>query len=228
MKAMVLAAGFGKRMLPLTQHCPKPLLPVAGKPLLQYHLEKIAASGVREVLVNVSHLADVIIEWLDAYDAHGLTVSVSRESAPLETGGAIANVLGWLGDEPFLLVNGDVWSDCSYNGLVKRGLSEVEWGRLVLVQNPPHNDGGDFGLQDDRLVALQAGVEGFTFSGISVLRPQLVAEYPHRRSAFPLNEVFRHGIRQRRLSGEVYAGQWWDVGTPERLGELDQHLRGLI
>ncbi|WP_111641035.1 N-acetylmuramate alpha-1-phosphate uridylyltransferase MurU [Marinimicrobium alkaliphilum] len=224
MKAMILAAGLGKRMRPLTDHTPKPLLPVAGKPLIQYHLEGLAAAGVSDVVINLAYLGEQIEAFVGTGAAFGVRVHYSREPEPLETGGALVRALPLLGEAPFILVNGDVWSDYPLLDLVSATLPDAQDGHLVLVPNPEFHGDGDFALpQNPGLI----GVQGprFTFSGISLLRPRLIAEYPERRLRFALVETLRWAIARGALSGELYHGRWNDVGTPARLAELDRLLQ---
>lgn len=228
MKAMILAAGYGKRMLPLTDTTPKPLLRVAGKPLIVYHIEKLRALGVLELVINIAHLGEQIEAFLGDGSAFGVTIQYSKEAEPLETGGAVLQALPLLGQEPFLLINGDVWSDYPLQQLLRKPLPEQCLGRLVLIANPDHNLSGDFTLDGELLTPHQPGGEGFTFSGISLLRPQLIAACRCRRKIFPLREAFAEAIATAQLMGEVYSGQWWDVGTPERLRALDHHLQTSI
>lgn len=227
MKAMILAAGLGQRMRPLTDHLPKPLLPVAGKPLLQYHLENLQAAGIRELVINLAYLGGKIREFVGDGSRWGLTVSYSEESEPLETGGGLLHALPLLGEQPILLINGDVWSDISIAELCNRVAGEASAGHLVLVPNPVFHPAGDFFLsQDGALIAPQGQAERrFTFAGISILSPALIADYPQKRRKFPLVEVLRQAIEQGQLTGEVYTGGWSDVGTPERLQQLEGVLQ---
>lgn len=224
MKAMILAAGLGKRMRPLTDALPKPLLAVGGKPLLVHHLERLQQLGVTEFVINTAYLGEKIEAALGDGSAYGVSIEYSREQEPLETGGGLLHALPLLGDEPFLLVNGDIWTDYPFGQLLALRLAEDQLGHLVLVPNPRHHQQGDFALHDGRLLHNTELDQGFTFSGISLLRPQLIGEYSERRQTFPLREALAEGIAQSRLGGEVYAGAWWDIGTPERLRELDELL----
>ncbi|TVU89966.1 N-acetylmuramate alpha-1-phosphate uridylyltransferase MurU [Vreelandella titanicae] len=219
MKAMILAAGLGKRMRPLTDHCPKPLLPVAGKPLIVHHLERLREAGIHEVVINVSYRAEQIIAALGDGEAYGLRIHWSRETAPLETGGGIQQALPLLGDAPFLLVNGDVWCT-AFPG--KHALQGDDLAHLVLVANPPHHANGDFGLEDGRVN--QTSAERLTYSGIGVIHPALLAGQP--QGAFALAPLLRAAIDNHRVSGERYTGLWVDVGTPERLATLESQLQG--
>lgn len=227
MKAMILAAGLGQRMRPLTDHLPKPLLPVAGKPLLQYHLESLQTAGIRELVINLAYLGDQIRQFVGDGSRWGLSVAYSEESEPLETGGGLLHALPLLGEQPILLINGDVWSDIAIAELSSRVPEEASAGHLVLVPNPSFHPAGDFFLpQDGALITPQGLAERrFTFAGISIISPSLIANYPQRRRKFPLVEVLRLAIEQGQLTGEVYRGGWSDVGTPERLQQLESALQ---
>lgn len=220
MKAMVLAAGRGERMRPLTDTTPKPLLPVAGKPLIGWHLEALARAGIREVVVNLSWLGDRIRAALGDGAAYGVSITWSDEGpVALETGGGIFRALAHLGPEPFLVVNGDTWTDVDFASLrVDAGAD----ARLVLVPNPAHHPRGDFGLDGDRVV--ERDTDRFTFSGIAVYRPAFFAGCEDGR--FPLLPLLKRSIAAGRLGGQVHRGRWIDVGTPERLAALDAELRG--
>lgn len=224
MKAMILAAGLGKRMRPLTDTLPKPLLSVGGKPLLVYHLERLREQGVTEFVINTAWLGEKIEAALGDGSAWGVAIEYSREQEPLETGGGLLQALPLLGGEPFLLVNGDIWTDYPFDRLLSLRLTDDQLGHLVLAPNPRHHQQGDFALHEGLLLQNTTLDQGFTFSGISLLRPQLIGEYSERRQTFPLREALAEGIAQNRLSGEVYSGAWWDIGTPERLRELDELL----
>jgi MurNAc alpha-1-phosphate uridylyltransferase len=218
MKAMLLAAGRGERMRPLTDQCPKPLLQVAGQPLIGWHLRRLAAAGFREVVINLSWLGEQIASALGDGASYGVSIAYSREPWPaLETGGGIFNALPLLGTEPFLLVNGDVYTDIDFGAL---RLQSADLGQLVLVPNPEHNLKGDFWLQDGRLV--EAGGERLTYSGIAMLRPELLAGAPGGR--FPLLPWLNRARDAGRLGGQQHAGRWLDIGTPQRLAQLDAEL----
>lgn len=217
MKAMILAAGFGKRMRPLTDNCPKPLLPIAGKPLIVHHLERLQRAGIEDVVINVSYRAEQIIAALGNGDAFRLRIHWSHEVSPLETGGGIHKALPLLGNDPFLLVNGDVW--CDYLPSPDR-LKAEDLAHLVLVNNPNHHACGDFSLQGNRV--MPQGETLLTFSGISLLRPALLAD--KAPGAFALAPLLKHAMADNRVSGEHFSGHWVDVGTPERLAHLERHL----
>lgn len=222
---MILAAGLGKRMRPLTDHTPKPLLKVAGKPLLQYHLEALVRAGIDEVIINTAYLGEQIEAFVGDGQTFGLSVSYSREPEPLETGGALRRALPLLGGAPFLLVNGDVWTDCSLRELTQPPLAADQLGRLLLVPNPDFKPEGDFTLTDSNRISLAPSAERWTFAGVSVLRPSLIADYAEQRPVFPLLEALRPAIAAGTLEGRVHHGAWSDIGTPERLNELDSRLQ---
>ncbi|MDO6746808.1 N-acetylmuramate alpha-1-phosphate uridylyltransferase MurU [Gilvimarinus sp. 1_MG-2023] len=222
MKAMILAAGLGKRMRPLTDTLPKPLIPVRGKPLIEWHLERLAAADVKEVLINIAYLGDKIRQALGDGSRWGLQITYSEEPEPLETGGAIRYAAHWLGDEPFLLVNADVFTDFEMMPLIQSGLEQNELGHLILVPNPDFKLRGDFDLRDHFITECANTVSGYTFAGISLLSPALVMRYPRSRRLFPLVEAFNWAIGQQHLSGSVYRGQWSDVGTLERLAQIEK------
>lgn len=217
MKAMILAAGFGTRMRPLTDSCPKPLLQVGGKPLIEHHLTRLAQAGIKEVVINVSYRAEQIIAALGDGKRFGLTLHYRREATPLETGGGIQAALPLLGEAPFLLVNGDVWCETLPD---MNALDEGDLAHLLLVDNPDHHPRGDFSLNGGRVAA--DGEPRLTFSGLSVINPALVADEPP--GAFALAPLLTAAMQQGRISGEHVAGRWVDVGTPERLAELDAYL----
>lgn len=219
MKAMILAAGRGERMRPLTDHTPKPLLPVAGKPLIVHHLEALRAAGFTDLIINTGHLGEQLPAALGDGQRWGVRIAWSPEPPEaLETGGGIFQALPLLGPEPFLVVNGDVWTDYPLARLPKvpAGLAH-----LVLVANPPQHAAGDFFLAADGRVA-EHGEPKLTFSGISILQRELFARCAAGR--FPLGPLLRQAMAAGQVSGEYYAGGWRDIGTPERLAELDRAL----
>lgn len=224
MKAMILAAGLGQRMRPLTDTLPKPLLPVAGKPLLQYHLEALRQSGVQEVVINLAYLGEKIRAFVGDGHDFGLQVVYSEEPEPLETGGGLMRALPLLGEAPFLLVNGDVWTDYPLTRLQQHAFVDGELGHLVLVPNPDFHPEGDFALSASGLLVNDRHCPRFTFAGISLLHPRLIRDYPQQREKFPLGEVLRAAVGKGQLSGEVFAGRWSDVGTPARLQALTETL----
>ena len=220
MKAMILAAGRGERMRPLTLHTPKPLLQAGGKPLIQYHVEALAAAGVRELVVNHAWLGQQIEDWLGDGARFGVSVAWSREGEPLETAGGIRRALPLLGDAPFLVVNADIWTDYPLAGLLEHRLQGLI--HMVLVDNPPHHPAGDFSLRQGRLGLRREGEPAFTFAGLSLMRPELFAGCPE--GAHPLRPLLQDAIARGEASGEHYAGAWWDIGTRERLASLDAWL----
>ncbi|HEV7631602.1 MAG TPA: nucleotidyltransferase family protein [Steroidobacteraceae bacterium] len=218
MKAMLLAAGRGERMRPLTDHTPKPLLRVGDRTLIDWHLRKLARAGIREVVINLSWLGDQIRAELGRGGDYGLDIVYSQEpSPPLETGGGLFHALPLLGSDPFLLVNGDVFTDIDFAALA---IEPELLAQLVLVPNPPHHPAGDFLLHAGR-ISEQAG-ESLTYSGIGVLRPELFAGCNPGR--FPLLPLLQRARAAGRLGGQKHAGTWLDVGTPERLAELNATL----
>jgi MurNAc alpha-1-phosphate uridylyltransferase len=222
-KAMILAAGLGTRMRPLTDHCPKPLLDVAGKPLIVRHIERLAEAGFTELVINTAHLGHLIEEALGDGAAWGVSIAYSREPQPLETAGGIVNALPLLGAEPFLVINGDIWLDFPLSTL-RRSLLADALAHLVLVDNATHHPQGDFMLRDGRVLP-RGDESGFTFSGLSVLSPALFSAWRARAGeAFPLREVLLPAMQRGAVSGEHYNGYWLDVGTPQRLQELAQRL----
>jgi MurNAc alpha-1-phosphate uridylyltransferase len=213
-RAMLLAAGRGERMRPLTDQLPKPLLTVRGKPLIVHHLERLARCGVSDVVVNVAWLGDRIRAALGDGAAFGVSIHYSEEGAQaLETGGGIFQALPWLGSEPFLVVNGDVFTDFDFAAL---SIAPEAWAHLLLVPNPVQHPQGDFALEGGRVV--ENGSTRWTYSGIGLYRPQLFDGC--RPGRFPLLPLLRRAIAAGRLSGEVYGGAWSDVGTLERLAAL--------
>jgi MurNAc alpha-1-phosphate uridylyltransferase len=220
MKAMILAAGRGERMRPLTDATPKPLLKVAGKALIEYHLENLTAAGITDIVVNLSHLGSQIRAALGDGSRYGVSIRYSDEGVPaLETGGGILQALPLLGPGPFIVVNGDIWTDYRYANLpaAPDGLAH-----LVMVANPHHHPHGDFVLGDGRVRTEGPGAR-YTFSGVGVYRPDLFAGRTAGR--FPLAPLLREAMAADRVSGEYYGGHWLDVGTPQRLRDLDSDLR---
>jgi len=215
-------------MQPLTNHTPKPLLQVAGRPLIEHHLIRLKEAGYSEVVINVSYLADQIINTLGDGSRYGLSIVYSHEDEPaLETGGGIRHALPLLGAQPFLVINGDIWTDFSLTSL-RLPQDDLAW--LMLVDNPDHHPQGDFYLQQGRVLDTGTPESGnpeidkvaLTFSGIGIYDPQLFASLPDE--AFPLGPLLRSAMCDSRVSGQHYSGRWVDVGTPERLTELDRFL----
>lgn len=224
MKAMILAAGLGQRMRPLTDHLPKPLLCLAGKPLLQYHLEALAQAGIKEVIINLAYLGDKIRDYVGDGSRFGLHVQYSEEPEPLETAGALLKALPLLGEEPFLLINGDVWTDFDLCQLSQASLAADVDAHLMLVPNPDFHPKGDFAFNSQGKLVEDVVLPKHTFAGLSLIHPRLIRDYPQQRPKFPLAEVLRYAIARQRITGSLYEGRWSDIGTPERLYLLDSEL----
>ena len=220
MNAMILAAGRGERLRPLTETLPKPLVEVRGQTLLGRHLERLAAAGFRRAVINVSHLAGKITERF-GNAAHGVAIEWSREETPLETAGGVATALPLLGAEPFLLVNSDVWCDFDFARWRGRSL-EGKLAHLLLVPNPPFHPQGDFTLQDGRVG--NAPSPRYTYAGIALLSPRLVAGVRPGEKA-QLAPLWRAAAERGEVTGELHHGLWSDVGTLERLAELEARLK---
>lgn len=219
MKAMILAAGRGERMRPLTDAAPKPLLDVAGKRLIEYHLEGLRRAGIADVVINLSWHGEQIRSALGDGLRWDLRIRYSDEGpVALETAGGIFRALEWLGPEPFIVINGDIWTDYDVGRLA---LPADAHGHLVLVPNPPQHLRGDFGLKLGRVI--EDASERYTFSGIAMYRREFFAEC--RPGRFPLLPLLKRAIGAGKLSGEVHQGQWYDIGTPQRLAALDKQLR---
>ncbi len=216
MKALIFAAGKGERMRPLTDSCPKALLPVHGVPLIGWHLIALRTAGVVDIVVNTGWLGEQLPARLGDGSAHGVHISWSHEPPePLETGGGMRRALHLLGDAPFIATNADIHTDFDYATLPAQpnGLAH-----LVLVDNPPHHSRGDFVLRGARLHL--CGSQRLTFSGIGVYRPELVSHYPQGR--YGLAPILREAIDFGQVTGEHHRGRWSDVGTPERLAQLNR------
>ena len=217
---MLLAAGRGERLRPITDTLPKPLVEVAGKPLIVYHLERLARAGVRDVVINLSWLGGKIRAALGEGARYGVRITYSEEGpVPLETGGGIHRALPLLGPGPFLVVNSDVWTDVDFSRFLT--LEEGADARLLLAPNPPHHPRGDFGLEDDFVVERDA--DRFTYTGIGVYRPELFEGCAPGK--FPLLPLLKRAIAAGRLRVEVYRGEWLDIGSPDRLAWLDARER---
>ena len=218
MKAMILAAGRGERMRPLTDHTPKPLLTVAGKPLIVWHLESLAGAGFKEIVVNHAHLGAQIEAALGNGSRWGLSIQYSAEPVALETAGGIANALHLLGEAPFLVVNGDTFTTLDFSSIE---LPSNMLAHLVLIDNPPQHPNGDFALLNGMLE--NTGEPMLTFSGIGVYHPSLFAGVKQGDAA-KLAPLLRDAMTQHRASAEYFSGVWHDIGTPERLNALNEEL----
>ncbi len=217
MKAMVLAAGRGERMRPITDRIPKPLVPVVGKPLIGYHLEALARAGVRDIVINLAYRGAQIQEALGEGSGYGVRIQYSDEGPdPIETGGGIFKALPLLGEAPFLVVNGDVWTDFDFARMP--ALAAGADAHLVMVPNPEHLAKGDFGVSEEGYV-VQREADRFTYSGLGVYTARFFAGC--QPGKFPLKPLLDRAIAARRLTGQVYRGVWLDIGTPQRLAELE-------
>ncbi len=224
LKAMLLAAGRGERMRPLTDHTPKPLLQVGGKPLIVWHIENLARAGINELVINHAHLGQQIEATLGDGSKFNVHITYSPENPVLETAGGIANALPLLGDAPFAVINSDIYCDYDFAQLPVHAAAlakRSDAAHLVLVNNPMQHPAGDFGLAAGRVTE---GQPKFTFSGIGIYLPSLFAHIP-RGTVAPLAPLLRAQIAQNKVSGEHYTGRWVDVGTPQRLQQLDNTLR---
>lgn len=224
MKAMILAAGRGERMRPLTDALPKPLLEAGGKSLIAWHLQKLAGAGFREVVINHAHLGQMIEAALGDGSRHGLAIQYSAEHDALETAGGIATALPLLG-ERFLVINADIWCDYDF-AAARSALKENDLAHLVLVDNPVQHPGGDFALSDGRVQGhvQTSGAKLLTFSGIGVYHASLFSQIAPGKKA-RLAPLLRTAIDDGRVSGEHFRGRWRDIGTPERLHALQQELQ---
>lgn len=219
-QALILAAGRGERMRPLTDRMPKPLLEVGGKPLIQYHVERLAAAGITDLIINHARFGDQIEARLGTGHDFGVSIHYSAEGdKPLETGGGIRNALALLNSDPFLVVNADVYTEFPFASLA---MPDDSLAHLVLVDNPGHNRDGDFCLINGRVSDQPGTAARRTYSGIGLYRSALFADQP--ATAFPLAPLLRQAAAAGQVSGQYYAGPWVDVGTPERLRDLDRAL----
>ena len=232
MKAIIFSAGKGERMRPLTLHTPKPLLVAGGKPLIVWHLERLAAAGIDDVVINTSWLGDQFEPALGDGSRWGLKLHYIDEGpVPLETGGGILNALPVLGDQPFLVVNGDVWTDVDFASLPQQPHGDAH---LVLVDNPVQHPRGDFILHTDGQVSSDGDAPRLTYAGVGIYRPTIIEGWRevigHTEGAvamppqFGLAPLMRHAMSRGRVSGQHHRGKWTDVGTPERLAALDVEL----
>jgi len=215
--AMLLAAGRGKRMRPLTDKIPKPLLEVAGKPLIQYHLEALSQANIKHIIINHAWLGEQIVETLGNGEQFGVSIEYSDEPETLETGGGIYNALPLLGELPFLVINSDIWCDIEIN---KLQLPAGKLAHLIMVDNPEQHPEGDFHLEDGIISETEA--DNLTFSGIGIYHPDLFKECEAKR--FSLVEPLRRAMQKNAVSGEYFKGQWRDIGTVERLQQIEQQL----
>lgn len=217
-KVMILAAGRGERMRPLTDHTPKPLLEVGGIPLIVWHIEKLTHRGFREIIINIAHLGHQIPKALGDGSEWGVKIHYSdeQEEGALESAGGIIKALPLLGNEPFLVINGDIW--CDYDFEFDKQLLEGVLAHLILVHNPDHNLKGDFALEEGRLFS--SGGTLYTFSGIGYYSPDLFAGLAYGKH--PLAPLLRRAMSEGRVTGELYEGEWMDIGTPQRLEAINR------
>jgi len=219
MKVMILAAGRGERMGNLTQNCPKPLLKVKGRSLIDWHLIKLSEAGFKDVVINVAYLSKDIIEFVGDGSKWGLNISISEEEQALETAGGIKKAIKYLGDEPFAVINADIFSDYNYENLKNRSLQNNSMGHLVLVNNPEHNLKGDFGIMDNGILTMNS--EGpLTFSGIAIYDPKFFSELT-KENKIKLAPILEIAINKKCIQGELFEGLWSDIGTPERLNRIN-------
>ena len=224
MKAMILAAGLGNRMRPLTLHTPKPLLEVGGKPLIVWHIEKLKQIGVTEIVINTAWLGEKLANALGDGSQFGVTILWSHEGEGLETAGGIINALPLLGNEPFILINGDVWTTFDFSSLLSVELGDQQ-AHLVFVENPPQHLKGDFILADGLASTFEQEQQGeaLTYSGIAVLHPKMFLGLENGKR--PLAPMLKQAMQQQLVSAEKMNAVWVDVGTPERLQQLDQQIQ---
>ena len=227
MRAMILAAGRGERMRPLTDRLPKPLLEVGGKPLIVWHLERLAQAGIRDITINHAWLGEAIEAYLGDGSRWGVRLSYSAEGTALETAGGITKALPLLGDHPFLVINGDIWCDWqpqAATALATQLVQEDKQAWLLLVDNPPHHPKGDFRLLDDGIVQPPGQAHALTFAGIGIYRPSLFTGLEVGQPA-RLAPLLVTAMARSAIVGSHHTGRWVDVGTPERLTELDASLQ---
>jgi N-acetyl-alpha-D-muramate 1-phosphate uridylyltransferase len=222
MRAMILAAGRGERLRPLTDQTPKPLLPIAGQPLIAHQLQWLERAGIRDIVINLHHLGESIATALGDGRAFGVHITYSREETRLETGGGIAQALPLLGNAPFAIVNGDIWTDYPFARLFDAAASlGSDLAHLVLTRTPANRVEGDFGLTADRVTRDDG--RPYTYCGISVLAPALFDDVP--AAPFSLRELLFTAIADQRVRGELWRGHWRDIGTPEELENLRRIAR---
>ena len=224
MKAMILAAGMGNRMRPLTLHTPKPLLEVGGKPLIVWHIEKLKKIGVQEIVINTAWLGEKLAEALGDGSQFGVKILWSHEGEGLETAGGIIKALPLLGNEPFILVNGDVWTTMDFEPLLNMQLQN-DLAHLVLVENPVQHPQGDFTLATNKAYTFEQARSGenLTYSGVAVMHPQMFDGLESGKR--PLAPLLKQAMQQEKISAHKLQGVWVDVGTPERLNALDQQIK---
>lgn len=230
MKAMILAAGRGERMRPLTDTTPKPLLEVAGQGLIEHHIQSLYRAGIRDIVINHAWLGEQIEKQLGKGEKYGLNIQYSAEERALETAGGIRHALPLLGNEPFIVINGDIWTDYPFQQLIdkaKTDLSQDIWVHLVLVPNPPHHTDGDFCMAEDSPLLFNKGIHPdmpcYTFSGMGLYHPKIFYMLEELEPQ-ALGPVLKELIREQHIHGQLYQGDWFDIGTEQRLQEINQYL----
>lgn len=222
MKAMILAAGRGERLRPLTDHTPKPLLQAGQFRLIEYLIQALVKAGITDIVINYAHLGEQFPSVLGNGERYGATLSYSPEpEGGLETAGGIINALPLLGNEPFLVVNGDIWTDCPFETLSNLSLSDTTLCHLIMVSNPDHNPNGDFAVTSSGHL-MNSGTDKYTYSGIGLYHPALFLGYEPQRLA--LKPLLLNAIENQAATGTLYKGQWSDIGTVERLDQLKRQL----
>jgi len=221
--ALVFAAGLGKRMRPLTESTPKPLIPLAGKPLIVHNIEKLADAGVTDLVVNTHWLAEQLVAALGDGQQFGVDIRWSNEKDILDTGGGMKNALPLLGENPFIVVNSDVWTDFDFSNLVHQSLPE-SGAHLIMVPNPEQHKEGDFGIDEYGLLTMGESGPKYTYAGIGLFSPEFIRTFGTDEPSFPLREALQAGMACGKVTAELYQGAWEDVGTPERLEALEKRI----
>lgn len=222
-KALIFAAGYGKRMRPLTEQTPKPLLKVADKPLIVHHIEKLVGAGIHDLVINTHWLSEKLIAELGDGHQFGASIHWSYEPEILDTGGGVKNALPLLGDDPFLIVNGDIWTDYDFGYLANKKLPE-ESAHLVMVPNPAQHASGDFSIDAEGMLSTDEDFARRTYSGMGLFSPGFINQFSSQARIFPLRETLKAGMACGKVSAELYQGGWEDVGTPERLEMLNTRI----
>lgn len=219
MKAMLLAAGRGERLRPLTDELPKPLVEANGKALIEYHLENLRASGISEVVINTCWKGDQLVKHLGDGSRYGVEISYRHESTALETAGGVANALDLLEDQPFLLISADIWCDAKLSSLIDTAGEQL--AHIMLVKNPAHHPDGDFSLHSHFVVP--RSTNSFTYAGVGIYSPELFKYLP--AGPVPLLKVLTTAIAKSQMTGQIYQGPWFDIGTMDRLAALNKFLK---
>ena len=222
-KALIFAAGFGTRLAPLTNTVPKPLIPVCGKPLIEYHIEKLVQIGVTELVINSHWLADKLVDHIGDGSRFGAAVQWSHEAEILNTGGGMKNALPLLGAAPFIVINADIWTEYNFARLCELRLQPGE-AHLVMVANPIEHPEGDFAIGAQGRLVADSQQATFTYAGIGLFTAEFISRYPAESAAFPLREPLQQAVADNRVAAELYKGAWQDVGTMDRLAALEHKL----